>query len=269
MRCGVVIFMPAEGTTRLFYNEIASTVASNGYTVVTIDDAYVVDVVQYLDGSLEFLNQTLWNNPDLVALRELALVTIQSLVEDVSFVLDSLSNATLAHSLVPNLPPSGLNTTHTAMFGHSFGGAAAYSVLQVDERVLGGLNMDGGLFGPGLLNVTNKPFMFVANMSRYDVDPYHTWTDGWSSLQGWKRNIIVAETFHYDWSDYPIVFETLGITPEGAVAAGLLVGPMKGTRALQITTTYVSAFLDFVFHGRCSSLLDGHVSEFPEVTFQY
>jgi hypothetical protein len=45
---------------------------------------------------------------------------------------------------------------------------------------------------------------------------------------------------HYDFSDYPVVFETLGITPGVKVATnpnGILIGTMKGTRALQIVTS--------------------------------
>lgn len=67
--------------------------------------------------------------------------------EDVSFVLDALSNTTLARSLIPNLPRAGLNTTHAAMFGHSLGSATAFSILESDARVLGGLDTDGGLYG--------------------------------------------------------------------------------------------------------------------------
>ena len=46
-------------------------------------------------------------------------------------------------------------------------------------------------------------------------------------------------------------------------------GTLKGTRALEIVTTYVGAFLDFVIHGKSSALLDGPVERFPEVTFEY
>ncbi|KAF2792476.1 hypothetical protein K505DRAFT_362882 [Melanomma pulvis-pyrius CBS 109.77] len=42
----LVIFMP---TTRLFYSQIASTIASKGYTVVAIDAPYDVDIVEYPD----------------------------------------------------------------------------------------------------------------------------------------------------------------------------------------------------------------------------
>lgn len=77
------------------------------------------------------------------------------------------------------------------------------------------------------------------------------------------------DTLHYDFSDYPIVFETLGITPDLVVAANrTLTGTMEGHRALHIVTSYVTAFLDFVILGKRSPLLDGPVPEFPEVTFE-
>jgi len=81
---------------------------------------------------------------------------------------------------------------------------------------------------------------------------------------------MVADTAHYDFSDYPIVFETLGIFPTNETVLGNInLGTLKGTRALEIVTTYVGAFLDFVIHGKSSALLDGPVERFPEVTFEY
>ncbi|PMD12883.1 hypothetical protein NA56DRAFT_712646 [Hyaloscypha hepaticicola] len=270
----LVVFMPAEGTTRHFYNQIVSTIASTGYIVVSIDAAYDVDVVQYLDGSLALFNFTLWNTTDQALLNATGFLAIETRVRDVSFVLDSLSNATFAHSLIPNLPPSGLNTTHTAMFGHSLGGATAFSVLEADDRILGGLDMEGGLFGPGLLNGTSKPFMLMEREghTRENAidDPFLTLEKVWPHLTGWKRDIIVADTGHYDFSDYPVVFETLGVTPTNEIVLEHLgLGTLKGKRALEIVTTYVGAFLDFVIYGKCSAILDGPVERFPEVTFEY
>ncbi|CZR57814.1 related to PAF acetylhydrolase family protein [Phialocephala subalpina] len=273
----LIIFMPGEGTTRLFYSQIASTIASKGYTVVTIDAPYDVDVVQYTDGSFAFFNFTLWNSTDQETALAIANLAVETRMGDVSFVLDSLSNKTFAQSLIPNLPSSGLNTTHTAMFGHSLGGVTAYSILEVEDRILGGLNMDGSLVGPGVFgspNGTSKPFMLMGhaghNLTSDDPFPVSSWAIAWSELTGWKRDIEVADTGHYDFSDYPIVFEKLGITPTNqTILDKVLIGSMKGERALETVTTYVGAFLDFVIRGKSSDLLDGPVKEFPEVTFNY
>lgn len=273
----LVLFMPGEGTTRLFYNQIASTIASKGYTVVTIDAPYDVDIVQYTDSSFACINLTVWNSSDQNTALAIANLAVETRMGDVSFVLDSLSNATLAHSLIPNLPPSGLNTTHTAMFGHSLGGTTAYSILEVEDRILGGLDMDGSLVGPGVFgspNGTSKPFMLMGhaghNLTSDDPFPISSWATVWPELTGWKRDIMIAGTGHYDFSDYPILFEKLDITPMNqTVLTNLLLGSMKGERALKIVTSYVAAFLDFVILGKSSELLDRPVNEFPEVTFNY
>lgn len=55
----LVVFMPGEGTTRLFYSQFAATIASQGYTVVVIDAPYDVDVVEYTNGSLALFNATM------------------------------------------------------------------------------------------------------------------------------------------------------------------------------------------------------------------
>lgn len=161
------------------------------------------------------------------------------------------------------------------MFGHSLRGATAFSILEADDRVLGGLNMDGGLYGPGVSTGTSKPFMLMAReghtRDNISDDPLLSWETVWPNLSGWKRDIMVADTFHYDFSDFPIVFDTLGITPsnETVLETDLQLGTLKGKRALEIVTSYVGAFLDFVIYGKWSALLEGSVGEFPEVTFEY
>lgn len=272
----LVIFMPGQGTTRLFYSHIASNIASLGYVVVTIDAPYDVDIVQYTDCTVANVNFTLWGITDQVIALEVANAAIQTRVEDVSFVLDSLSNATFANSLIPNLPSSGLNTTHVAMVGHSLGGVTAYTMLGANDRIIGGLNMDGDIFGPGVPAGTTKPFMLMGQAghtrNNTDDDPESptTWQQAWANLTGWKRDIVISGTGHYDFSDYPTVFEALEIFPSNAtVMTNLGLGTMKGKRALEIVTKYVGAFLAFVVHGKKSKLLDGPVKEFPEVMFDY
>jgi hypothetical protein len=143
--------------------------------------------------------------------------------------------------------------------------------------LIGGIDMDGGLYGPGLPNGTDKPFMFVGreNHTREnrETDPILSWQTECPSLRGWKRHVIVVGALHNDFSDYPILFEQLGISPMGTVATeNIYLGVLKGTRAMDIVTDYVGAFLDFIVHGKPSRLLDGPVEECPgnyfrELTF--
>jgi pimeloyl-ACP methyl ester carboxylesterase len=263
----VVLFMPAEGTTRLFYSAILQTIASSGYIVVAIDAPYDVDIVEYPDGSVALINNTVAANPTPANI-ELA-VSVRA--QDASFVLTQLTNTTVVAQLILGAT-KGLNVEKVAMFGHSLGGAAAAAAMLNDKRIVGGLDMDGALWGPVLEQGLDRPFMFMAHTGHVrknsnPVDPFNSWFAIWPKLRAFKLDIILANSLHYTFSDFPVVFQTLGIVPSKATAEALLVTDLDGRRALKIVTTYVTAFLDFVLHNKKSALLERPVPEFPEITF--
>ena len=265
----VVLFSPAEATNRLYYSVIAQTIASSGYIVVTIDAPYDVDIVEYPDGSVAIINSTIGPNPP-VTVVELA-VSVRA--QDASFVLNQLREESVISHLIPGAS-RGLDVRKVAMFGHSLGGAATAAALLNDSRIAGGIAMDGALFGPVVQKGLDKPFMFMAhtNHTRSNDsspnDPVNSWFDIWPKLTGWKLDIILANSLHYTFSDFPIVLETLGIVPNATTAELLLVTDLDGKRALKIVTTYVTAFMDMVLKCKHSPLLQGPVPSFPEVTFE-
>lgn len=269
----VVMFSPAEGTSRLFYSAIASQVASTGYIVVTVDSPYDVDIVQYPDGSVAILNASVVATatlPDMI-------LDVTTRAQDVSFVLDQLTNATVISHLIPG-STHGLSVDKVGMFGHSVGGATAATAMQNDTRIAGGVAMDGALFGSVVQTGLDRPFMLMAhtnhtrtnvsNPADAPIDPNNSWFDFWAKLTGWKLDIILADSAHYTFSDWPIVLETLGIVPNATVSNNLLVTNMNGNRALHIVTTYVTAFLDMVLKCEAPALLQGPVAAFPEVSFE-
>ena len=265
----IVLFSPAQGTTRLFYSVIAQTIASSGYIVITIDAPYDVDIVEYPDGSEVLVNKTVAANPTAADVN----LAVSDRAEDASFVLDQLCNASVVSQLMRG-SSQGLDVRKVAMFGHSLGGAATAAAMLNDRRIAGGLAMDGSLYGPVVQKGLDRPFMLMAhtNHTRTDDgnsnDPNNSWFDIWPHLRGWKLDIILANSLHYTFSDFPIVLETLGIVPNATTATNLLVTDLNGSRALKIVTTYVTAFLDMVLKSRPSPLLQGPVVAFPEVSFE-
>lgn len=265
----VVLFSPAQGTTRLFYGVIAQTIASAGYIVVTIDAPYDVDIVEYPDGSVILANNTVAANPTLA---DFDLAT-STRVKDASFVLDQLRNASVISQLIPGAS-HGLNVSKVAMVGHSVGGAATAGAMLNDRRIAGGVAMDGALFGLVVQQGLDRPFMFMAHTNHTRAndssadDPFNSWFNIWPRLRGWKLDIMLANSGHYTFSDLPIILETLGILPDAKTAENLQVTNLSGLRALKIVTTYVTAFLDQVLKCKPSSLLLGPVAAFPEVTFE-
>jgi hypothetical protein len=107
----------------------------------------------------------------------------------------------------------------------------------------------------------------VRNNNSIPDDPSNSWFTIWSKLRAFKLDIILENSLHYTFSDYPIVFQTLGIVPSNTVAQALQVTDLDGRRALKIVTTYVTAFMDFVLYNKKSVLLEQPVPEFPEVIF--
>ncbi|MCJ1280052.1 hypothetical protein MMC21_007877 [Puttea exsequens] len=267
----VVLFSPAEATTRLFYNLIAQTIASSGYIVITIDAPYDVDIVSFTDGSIASINATIAAHYTLADID----LAVSTRAQDASFVLDQLRNASvLAHLLPGSTSQGGLHVHKAAMFGHSLGGAATAAAMLNDTRIAGGVAMDGALFGPVVQRGLDKPFMLMAHTNNTrtndhsDGDPYNSWFNIWPNLRGWKLDVVLANSLHYTFSDFPIVLETLGIVPDAATASKLQVTNMKGSRALDIVTTYVTAFLDMVLKCKASPLLQGPAAAFPEVSFE-
>ena len=264
----VVLFSPAQGTTRLFYNAIAQTISSSGYVVVTIDAPYDVDIVEYPDSSLALANTTIANTATTPTID----LAVDVRAEDASFVLDQLTNKTVIANLIPG-STQGLNVNKVAMFGHSLGGAATATAMLNDTRIAGGLNMDGALWGPVVQKGLDRPFMLMAhaghlrNNNSIAADPDNTWFDIWPKLRAFRLDLVLANSLHYTFSDFPVVLQTLDIVPNNATAQALEVTDLDGRRALKIVTTYVTAFLDFVLHDKNSALLKGPVPEFPEITF--
>ena len=266
----IVLFSPGEATTRLFYSVIAQTIASSGYIVITMDAPHDVDIVEYPDGSVDLINTTV-TNAATIADADLA-VSVRA--QDASFVLDQLcNNASVVSQLIPG-SSHGLDVRNVAMFGHSLGGAATAAAMLNDSRIAGGIAMDGTLYGPVVQEGLDRPFMLMAHTNHTRVagngtgDADSSWFDFWANLRGFKLDIMLANSLHYTFSDVPIVLETLGIVPNATIATNLQVTDLNGSRALQIVTTYVTAFLDKVLKYKTSPLLQGPVAAFPEVTFE-
>jgi len=77
----------------------------------------------------------------------------------------------------------------------------------------------------------------------------------------------LEDSAHSTFTDFPLLLKLLGLTPLLPPATIDLIGTLDGSRALDIISTYVTAFFDFVLSGKDSGLLKGPSSEFPEVAF--
>lgn len=285
----VVLFSPAQGNTRLDYNLLISNIASYGFTVIMMDHPYDADIVEFPDGSyIEGIPVN--ESAPMAQMVAEAIVAIDVRVKDTTFVLNQLSNATIVDQLIPGKDYT-LNTNSVAMFGHSFGGAAAASAMVNETRIKGGLSMDGALFGDVLEEGLDQPFLLFGHTNNtrfYDGDDPETqfsaatWAQLWSVLRGWKLELELAGSLHYTFSDFPVQIEKLGLRLNATEEVALLSGGedldesdaeaevktlLQPERGMEVVVEYVVAFLEFVLKKEENLGLKGPSRSFPEVTF--
>jgi predicted dienelactone hydrolase len=260
-RYPVLIFEPGLGNIPTQYTTLLEDLASHGYIIFAITPTYSADVVVFPDGRVANATSTgnIDNSTNLQATGD-RLVTVWA--QDVIFVMNQLDrlNATPG-----NLWSQHLDLARLGVFGHSFGGATAALVCQMDVRCKAGIDLDGALFGDVVQTGLKKPFMVIQS------DPNSCSNSDCRSFQqeiqailrtvphGASYHLAVKGMEHFNFSDYAVYFSP-------ARAFGLL-GSIDGVRGLQVTRTYVRAFFDTYLNNTPSPLLQGPTSAYPEVQF--
>ena len=252
----VVLFSPALGTTRLFYNALAQAVASAGYVVVSIDHPYDTEFLEFPDGSVI----TAANISDAQVPLD-----VKTRARDVSFVLDQLSTKAGMAALLPGAGAVGLKTRDVAMYGHSVGGAATAEAMHLDRRIVAGVNLDGSMFGPVVQHGLRGPFLLFGHENKTQTtDP--TWKEFWSNVRGWKLELELAKAQHYTFSDLPFLLKLLGLPIQKMPAIQTMVGTLDGLKAFEIVHRTIVAFLGFGLRQTSPASLQEVILEYPEVS---
>ncbi|KAF2202601.1 PAF acetylhydrolase family protein [Delitschia confertaspora ATCC 74209] len=251
----VVLFSHGLYSSRQWYNSLVQHIASAGYAVVSIDHPYDALVVEFPDGSY-ILNETIVSgSPDNDDGSYAKGMEVRA--ADSKFVLNQLGNATVVQELLPEAE-CGFQVKKAAMFGHSYGGATSIRMVQTDKRIIGALDLDGQVFGNP--SDIHRP-VFLFGRTDHNRSTERTWGTYWDYFKDWRREFdIGGGATHLTFGDLVLLTNLAGIPPID------ILGTMDGARAIQITSTYVAAFLDFVFKGKKNPILDGNSNEFPEIT---
>ncbi|GAB3431338.1 alpha/beta hydrolase family protein [Actinophytocola sediminis] len=247
----LVLLSPGFTNSRATLSSLAEDLASHGYVVAVIDHTYENRAMTFPDGRLtECAACEVDHQPGFGA----KLVTGRA--ADASFVLDELTDPGTRSRAVKLIDPS-----RVAMAGHSAGGASAVPSMVGDARIQAGIDIDGSTHveipEPGLA----RPFLFLGSMDGYvpgEPSPYEDWERDWTQLTGWKRWLMVTGTVHPSFTDLGVFAGQLGID---------LGASIDSERALDITRTYVRAFLDQHLGRRPQPLMSAPSPAYPEVTF--
>ncbi|KAI6870612.1 hypothetical protein KC343_g6781 [Hortaea werneckii] len=235
----ILLFSPGYRVNRFYYNYLASAIASEGFTVITIDHPYDANIITYPDGDAVYTNFSILETPswDLI-----------TRAEDASFVIEQLSNATAMAELIPSRGLRPFPVDRVAMFGHSAGGGAAVVAASRDSRIRSAVNWDGPILGSLSLSGMSQPALFIA---REDVT-YDNWPRAWSQLQGPKLAFRIANTTHQSFSDAPTLFRAAG--QDLKLFADLL-GTIPPEEMVRLLTCYTIEWARGSFKERASDWL--------------
>ena len=255
----LVFFSGGLGLSRLWYSALAQSVASFGFAVVTVDHPYDADVVEFPDGHLVLAINSTWDKAE-------SELDVRVRAADVSFVLDELSNPNVANKL--QIGSSVLSCgkcfarSQAGVFGHSIGGATAATVMYNDDRFIGGIDLDGGLYGPVIQHGLEKPFMLFGHKSN---GTSRTWIEIWPHLN-WKLDIEILNSTHTTFTDIPLLAD-LVFGPKLPPLVQGIVGHIPGKRARDVITAYVVAFMDMALKCRAQALVQRPSTRYPEIEF--
>lgn len=259
----VVFFGPAVETSRLMYTSLLQDIASNGFAVVSVDHPYDADIVEYPDG------RTVLGILGNLSTEAENVSAINVRVQDMMFLLDQIHDKKVIRDIFPlSLGNSNLlSLDRVTILGHSLGGATAAQTILVDNRFVGGINLDGTPWGSVVDKGLSTPFLLFANANHTQAtDP--NWATFWSHLRGWKLQLRLAQSKHYTFSDFPVLVDSLSVSEEARkIIQAESTGTIGGLRAKNVIASYVVAALQYFVYGRASDLLSGPSVAYPDVTF--
>ncbi|MEW1721109.1 hypothetical protein [Streptomyces sp. NPDC093109] len=262
----VLLYSHGHGQHRASSTALVEDLVSHGYVVVTIDHPYDAGQVEFPGGRV-----AAYGMPDFTGEDDdpVILKAVAVRVADTRFVLEELSRRVRSgrNSRDSSLPYGLgriLDLSRTGMFGHSLGGATAAQAMASGVPIAAGADLDGSIFGPVLTSGLRKPFLLMSE----DADSNPTWSAFWPRLRGWRRNLRLTGSRHFSYTDYetflPQVAERLGATPEQLAE---VIGPLDGTRSIDIQRRYLRAFFDLHLRDRRAPLLEAPSPRYPEVRF--
>ena len=258
----VIIMEPGMGPIPTDYTVYAENLASHGYFVVGINPTYTSNVIVFPDGRIALRSQagTIPDSANAAEADADASRIGKVWTEDVLFVMAQLQSLNADQS---SLFHNKLDLAHIGVFGHSFGGATAASVCEIDSRCKAGADLDGTLFSYQASKTLQAPFMFMAE-DNCDKD-CDSLRQAYSASNSAAYYLSIKGTRHFNFSDLPLRLPALTRILFNKLD---YIGTIQPERGLGISNAYLAAFFDQYLKGTNSTLLQGSSSDYPEVQFE-
>ena len=233
----ILLLSPGYGIPRLYYSVIASAIASEGFTVITIDHPEDANIITYPDGHAVYNNASAPTTAAGFVPYELTRVT------DTIFLIDQLSNATAVGELLPQRGPRPFPVDRIGMLGHSLGGATAVVAASRDPRVRAAIDWDGTIFESLPPSGISQPVLLVSRVNQTD----YSWVADWEQLKGPKLWATVPNTTHESFSDISTLLQAAG---QSTPALNDLLGTIAPAELVRIMTAYTTVWMNGAFKAK-------------------
>ena len=278
----VLLFSAGSGVMRFMYTNIALALASRGYIVVVMDYVGETVVENLEDGSMIYPSELKAEEqekgrPSWGEGPKDVEKALEMRVGDARFTLDELQRMKLfpkireGHSAKKVEEQGGLDGRKVGIVGHGLGGVTAAVTIRQDARFSAGASMDAifpkevasHISGGGSSDI--RPFLTMKSehsSSSLDADSTIFWenTSGFS-----KKQITLESAKHMDWTDYPMLWEEMGVWDRVPEEMREGHGTIEPKRMLEIQAAYLGAFFDSALKGLGEDLFEREQEEFPEV----
>ena len=234
----ILLLSPGWAIPRFYYNILASAIASQGFTVITIDHPHDANIIEYPDGTTTYLNTSTWNDGNPIQ-------DVQDRADDASFIIDQLGNATAMGELLPDRGAKPFQSKRIGMLGHSLGGAASIIAASQDSRIRGAINWDGTIFGSLPESGILQPVLLMSNGAINGSENYESY---WPQMNGPKLWVTVANTTHQDFSDIPSLMQAAGL--DTSLLPPDTLGSLAADRMVQILVSYTTRWMTAAFAGK-------------------
>ncbi|MFD6157077.1 alpha/beta hydrolase family protein [Nocardia sp. NPDC060256] len=243
----LVVLSPGFTGSRFTLTAVSEELASRGYVVAALDHAGESFGIEFPGGRMSTcVACERSGDPGVLTLMA------QNRARDTAFVLDRLTGP------APIWPHARLiDATRIGMAGHSIGGASAAAAMALDPRVRAGVNMDGSFQGVvPAAGLGERPFLMLGVDGQTSPGGDPSWDQTWPQLHGWKRWLTVVGAEHESFADIGLLAEQAG-APSKAT--------LRGSRAVDLTRSYVATFFDQHLRGIGQPSVDALAAAFPEV----
>ena len=146
----------------------------------------------------------------------------------------------------------GLNGRKVGIAGHSLGGATAFTAMHQDPRISAGASMDGNFFNhanaassssASHITTNNHSFLILRSQDQQQQTAPLSHPPQSSSSSSTKELLVQGAKF-LDWTDYPMLWEEMGVWDKVPPAMREAQGSIEPQRMLQIQVDCLGEFFD-------------------------